>query len=299
MPRCVLLTLLALSCEAPAFAAEPTVADCLSASNESARLRLEHKLRQARDLLRTCVSDSCPAEIRAECTRRMDQVAMAIPSIVFAVRDGRDQRELSAVKVSMDGEVVADRLDGSAIDLDPGEHSFTFEAAGRPPLTATIVVHEGDKNRAEVVVLPATPPKEVEGQTRPLAGTRAEAGAAREPVVAASGQEGRAMRTWGFVSGGLGAAELVVGGVFGGMAFGAWGQADKLCPSHVDCSEQALGKRHDAVVFSTVSDVGFIAGGALAALGVSLILLAPKGTTSPVVAARAEPGWLGLRGWFR
>lgn len=106
----LLAVLLTLACEGRALAADPSVAECLSASNTSAQLRIDHKLRQARERLRTCVSQNCPAEIRAECTKRMDQVTLEIPTIVFEVKDGGGQ-ELSAVKVTMDDEVVADHLE--------------------------------------------------------------------------------------------------------------------------------------------------------------------------------------------
>ncbi|MGH7436913.1 MAG: hypothetical protein ACRENE_14670, partial [Polyangiaceae bacterium] len=62
---------------------EPTVRECLAASNASAKLRSEHKLREAREKLVVCVSSSCPSEIREECTRRMDRVTTALPSVVF------------------------------------------------------------------------------------------------------------------------------------------------------------------------------------------------------------------------
>src|SRR5579864_7175162 len=92
----VLPLLLTVSTISPARAADPTVAECLSASNTSLKLRSEHKLRQVRDRLLVCVAETCPAEVRQECSRRMDQLTASIPTIVFAVKDGAG-RELSAV----------------------------------------------------------------------------------------------------------------------------------------------------------------------------------------------------------
>jgi hypothetical protein len=283
----LLVAILALIPESRAFATEPSVAECLSASNASADLRRDHKLRGARKELLTCVSASCPAVVRDECNKRLSQVTGELPSVVFEVKDGNGH-ELSAVRITMDGEVVADHLDGSAIDLDPGEHGFTFETSGQPPFTERIVVHEGDKNRLEVAVIsspspsslhlppPPTPP--------PANGDQAKPG-------------GSGMWTVGLVAGGVGIAGLVVGGVFGGLAFRSWGLVNGDCPSHMACSSQAFDNRNHAVAFSTVSDVGFIAGGVLVALGVTLALTAPRGPT-PALKAQLGPCWTGVTGQF-
>jgi hypothetical protein len=279
--------LLALSWQAPAFAADPTVPECLTASNTSAKLRADHKLRQARAQLLVCVSASCPAEVRTECVRRMDQVVASLPSIVFEVKDGAG-RDVSAIQIRMDGEVVAERLDGSAIDVDPGEHRFTFDAAGQPPVTQTLLVHEGDKSRREWVVLGGA--GAARSEPSPPIAAKADVGEARVP-------DGGGMRTLGLLAGGAGVAGLVVGGVFGGLAFSSWGAASSACPSHTGCSAQATSDRSNAVTFSTVSDVGFIAGGALLALGVTLTLTAPRAPTA-AVSIDVAPGWIGTTGWF-
>ena len=85
----LLLTALGLTL-APqgALAADPTVRDCLTASNTSVGLRSQHKLRETRAQLLICVAGSCPAEVRDECARRMERVTAAIPTIVFEVKDG-------------------------------------------------------------------------------------------------------------------------------------------------------------------------------------------------------------------
>jgi hypothetical protein len=286
----LLVAILALIPEGRAFATEPSVAECLSASNASADLRRDHKLRRARKELLTCVSASCPAVVRDECNRRLDQVTGELPSVVFEVKDVAGH-ELSAVRVTVDGEVVADHLDGSAIDLDPGEHSFTFEASGKPPSTEKIVVHEGDKNRLEVVVISApSPPPPHPLPPPPPTPTPSTNGGQAKPG-------GSGMWTVGLVADGVGIAGLIVGGVFGGLAFRSWGLANGDCPSHTGCSSQALDNRNHAVAFSTVSDVGFIAGGVLVALGVTLTLTAPRGSTR-AVQAQLGPGWTGLTGQF-
>src|SRR5580704_10844756 len=90
------LALLTLTPARAARAADPTVPECLTASEASLKLRSEHKLRQARAQVLVCAASTCPAEVREDCTRRMDQLIAAAPTIVFEAKDGAG-RELAAV----------------------------------------------------------------------------------------------------------------------------------------------------------------------------------------------------------
>jgi hypothetical protein len=266
----------------PAYAADPTVRECTLASNESVKLRSAHKLREARAELLVCVAASCPAEVREECSRQMDRLTAAIPTIVFEVKDATGH-ELSAVKVTMDGEVVADHLDGTALTLDPGSHTMTFETSGQPPVTQTILFHEGDKDRHVPVVIGTLPPQ-------PSVSPAATSTAPRE-------SSGRSRRLIGLVLGSVGVAGVAVGGVFGAMGFSSWSSATKACPTHDNCPANAVNDRSNAVTFSTVSDVGFIAGGVLVAGGLALFFTAPK-DPSTTVGLRVVPGGVSLAGEF-
>src|SRR5579863_741315 len=125
-----LLFLAATPLTSLAQAADPTTADCLSASEASLKLRGEHRLREARGQLLVCAAASCPEDVRNECVRRIDPVNAAIPTIIFEAKDAAGN-DMTAVRVTMDGQPIADRLEGSAISIDPGTHTFRFEAAGR------------------------------------------------------------------------------------------------------------------------------------------------------------------------
>jgi hypothetical protein len=120
-------------------AANPTTADCLTASEASLESGNEHHLRGERNQLLVCAAASCPADIRKECVRRVDEVNAAIPTITFEAKDGSGA-DVSAVKVTMDSEVLAERLEGTALSIDPGEHTFTFETAGQPAVTRKLVI---------------------------------------------------------------------------------------------------------------------------------------------------------------
>jgi len=267
-------TLLALSVAGarPAAAAGPTTADCLTANENAIKARAEHQLRAAREQSVVCAAPTCPKMVRDACQARADDLTRAIPTVVFEVKDAGGN-ELSAVTVAMDGVVVVNRLDGSALTLDPGAHRFTFTAPGEGPVTQTIILHDGDRNRHVAVSL--APPS---GTPQPA-------------------PPGHAQRVAGVVTTGVGVVGVVVGGVFGGLGFAAWSSANSLCPTHNDCSSTAASDRSRTVTYATVSDVGFIGGGLLLAAGLTLYLTAPK-SASPTAALQVTPGGLTLAGRF-
>jgi hypothetical protein len=274
---------------APARAADPSVNDCLMAAEASLKLRAEHKLRLTRTQLLVCSSSSCPGEVRQECMHRIDEVNAASPTIVLAVKN-RAGQDLSAVKVTVDGTVVAEHLDGSAIPIDPGPHEFTFETSGGPPLTETIILHEGEKDRRETVNLAVGAPPD---STSPVPGAAQRGEGDSRPATSA----GKTQRVLGVVAGGVGVAGLAVGGVFGVLASSSWKTAQRECPDHTGCSTQAMDDRSHAVTDATVATVGFIAGGVLLATGLTIFFTAPRGD-SPRVGFEARPGGFAVSGEF-
>ena len=318
MRHCLLasLALAAITAAPVVHAAGPSVTECLSATEAAPKLRTSHKLREARKQLLICAAPTCPAEIRADCTHGVDEVNALLPTLVFTVKTAAGQ-ELSAVKVTMDGEVVAQQLDGSALTLDPGSHSFTFETAGQAPVTQTFILHEGDKGRRETVVMgPAAAVAPVAAQPAPVAAPPvvvappvvAPPPAPPPPVVESapppaatveasksSGMSGQ--RVAGIVVGSVGVAGLVVGGIFGGLAASSYGTASNECPGHTNCNSQAMNDRSSASSLATVSTVGVIAGGALLVAGVTVFLTAPKHSVA-TVGLEVRPGGLALTGGF-
>ena len=272
-----------------ARAADPSVSDCLMAAEASLKLRAEHKLRLTRTQLLVCSSSSCPGEVRQECMRRIDEVNAASPTIVLAVKD-RAGRDLSTVKVSVDGQVLAEHLDGSALPIDPGPHEFTFEASGVPPLTETIILHEGEKDRRETVTLAL-------GTPAPGTADGSDTGAGADGSRTAAAGAGKTQRLVGLVAGGVGIAGLAAGGVFGVLASSSWKTAQRECPDHTGCSPLAVSDRSHAVTDATVATVGFIAGGVLVAGGLVLYFTAPRGD-SPRVGLEVRPGGFAVNGEF-
>jgi hypothetical protein len=123
---------------------------CIAAHADSQVLRNASHLRAARAKLQTCADGACPAIVTADCTQWLDEIDQEQPSIVVAAKDEHGQ-DIVAMATSIDGEVVATRLDGTAIAVDPGEH----ELRGRLP-DGRLVVHRfvaTESVRARVISL--------------------------------------------------------------------------------------------------------------------------------------------------
>jgi len=134
----------------PASAADPSTKECLAASEAYFKFANDYKLRAGRAQLLICAASSCPTDIRKECLRRVDEVNGAIPSLVFDVRDAAGN-DLTAVRITMDGELLTEKLRGVAIAVDPGEHTFRFTVAGEAPIEKQLLIRESQKDRHESI----------------------------------------------------------------------------------------------------------------------------------------------------
>jgi hypothetical protein len=152
------LGLAALLCllSAPARAAGGDQEACAQAAEKAQELRSAGKLLGSLEKLRVCVRTSCPAFLRRDCAQWRTEVEASLPTVVVAAH-ADDGRDLVAVRVTVDGAPLAERVDGLARPLDPGAHRFLFEAEGAPPVEQTVVLREGDKRRAVEVIFPPAP----------------------------------------------------------------------------------------------------------------------------------------------
>jgi hypothetical protein len=272
--------------DAPARA-DVTKSQCVDANSNGQSLRIDGKLEAARHELQLCSDASCPAIVRNDCAQRMDDLERAQPTIVFDVKDANGG-DLSAVKVTIDGHALTDKLDGTALRVDPGEHAFTFGVIGQPAVARTFILKEGEKGRRERIVISGTPQ---------AATGLAPIPALSPPVLTApsttpAGSE-RPSRGWGtqkivgLTAGGLGVAGIAVGSVFGLLTFSAVSAQKAACPaSGAACTDRAsaASDHSSGATDGAVSTVAFIAGGALLVAGVALFFTVPKGTVGASTA---------------
>lgn len=128
-----------LAQDAPA--APDVTQQCVDAHLTTQQLRKAAKLSAAKDALLICVQEGCPKPIKDDCGGWLAEIDAQIPSVVVTAK-GKDGRDTTDVRVLIDGVKVADRLDGVAIDLDPGPHEIGCE-------------HQGDKRVEKVVAVQA------------------------------------------------------------------------------------------------------------------------------------------------
>jgi hypothetical protein len=168
--------------------------------------------------------------------------------------------------------------------VNPGKHLIEARR-GSDQARTELTVLEGERSTARlkfaepppaalVVVPPAAPP--------PPHDTGAAAGSMQ--------------RTWGWVALGAGGVGLVVGGITGGIALGKKSDLDDNPSCRDDrCAPSESDQVDSYNAMTTVSSVGFIAGGAFAALGVVLLVTAPNDAPAQ---AFIGPQSVGVRGRF-
>lgn len=187
---------------------------------------------------------------------------------------------------------------------DTGKHVFKATAPGKVAWTSTVDV-QGEGKATDVVVPPlmdaaveAKPEKKPEVKPLPPE----EVPMAPPPPPPPPPEPNHRRRT-GFVVGGIGVAGLAVGGILGLVARSDWKSAD--CPANRCKTAADQSSAESAKSKATASTVGFIAGGVLAAAGITLVLISPDpapGTasrrravgTSLAIAPAASPGAAGF-----
>jgi hypothetical protein len=142
--------LVAIATSATAGAADKQV--CIAAADDAQQLRIDGRLKAARERLLVCARPECPPLVRTDCSRWMNEVLTALPTVVLGARDAQG-RDIVVADVSVDGVVVARGLDGKPIEVDPGTHTFRFESAGASPVEQQVLIRESEKGRSIIVTL--------------------------------------------------------------------------------------------------------------------------------------------------
>ncbi len=239
---------------------------CIRSYEQTQTLRRAGKLHEARAEAAKCASDTCPAVLAKDCTKWLSEIDQSIPTVVFDVRSATGE-ELTNVRVTAEGNVVAETLDGKSITLDIGPHSFRFESTDGKGLPAEhkTVIHEGDKNRKISVTLAA--PQAV----RPTPEVKAE-----RPVP---------LTTWVF--GGVALASLGVGTVFALDGSSKEGDLERCRPS---CPGGAV---NDASTSFAVADI-LLTAGVVSAVAAAVIYFTRPTVAAPATAASVTRGRPGL-----
>jgi hypothetical protein len=131
--------------------AEPT---CISAYEQTQTLRKDGKPAAAKAQALVCAREACPALLARDCTKWLSELEVMVPTVVLDPRSPSGAARTD-VRVKLDGAPFADRIDGKALAVEPGPHTFAFEADGAAPVERAVLVREGDKLARITVTLGA------------------------------------------------------------------------------------------------------------------------------------------------
>jgi hypothetical protein len=251
---------------------------CSDAYSQAQSLRDDHKLVKAREQLRVCARNKCPAFIAKDCATWLDQVEAALPSVVLEAKDGKGN-DVSQVKVTMDGQPFADKLIGAAMPIDPGEHKFVFEAPGVPLAEKSFLIREGERARHLEVVLD---PDRARGAPQPPAPGPSSSASAPPPEAPA--RRGSGQRTAALIVGAIGFAGLAAGTTLALVAKSTYDGAAG-CNAGTCATQDGVNTTDQARLFGNLATAGFLVGVAGVAAGAILWFSAPK----------TQPGAVGLR----
>jgi len=188
--------------------------------------------------------------------------------------------------IKRDGIAVGEASLGSAIAVDPGEHTVEATAPGYKPWSTKIVV--GAEADAKSVTVPALEPDLAAAAGGNGVVTGGAPVVVTEPDAGAGGKSG--MRTAAFVVGGAGVVALGVGAVFGGLAMSDAAELEKRCPKGA-CSRADEELMTGASTKATVSTIGFGVGAAALGAGVVLFVLSRSPSKESAQSAQIVPSF--------
>ena len=270
-----LCSLVALLASRPAFA-DPKA--CVTTHATGQREAKAGHLRLATQLFTKCGSDeSCPAQLRAECAEFLQTVQQTVPTVIFSVLDEKNN-DISSVKVFSTDELIADGLDGRAIQVDPGKHRLRFLLPWGAVLSSDVLIREGEKNRLIQVKLTEegttsrdVSPKESNqtGATSQTNQTNATSPTAPPPAPAM--RRGPPVAAW--VAAGTSVVGLGIGTTFALLGRAKKSDVDACSPN---CSSETRPAYNDLKRDYLVADIGFAVG--VVSAGVATwLFLAPGG----------------------
>lgn len=217
--------------------------------------------------------------------KKAEELKARLPSVTLSWALDTPRAE-----IYLDGKRLPPSVVGVPLPVDPGAHRYVVRDAEREDAIFEVSLKEGESKALEL-------------STGPLRTTEAPANA----QVASSSEGADPWRTAGWVGVGVGAAGLAVGTITGIMAVGKSKTVDEECRDDYCRSEEGKQAADAGHTLATVSTVSFIAGGVLAATGVTLLLVGPESHSSAAMdtnrlSITAGPLWGGgalrLKGAF-
>jgi len=228
-------------------------------------------------------------EARAAAEKLAADLEARIPSIRVTV-----VHPPPGLTVSIDGAALPAIAIGLGRKLDPGNHVIVARAAGT---SRTIDVQVLERESKEVPIDLGVP------ETSPAA-EPTNAGVSAPPT---SSERARPSRgPWlglGIVGLSLGGVGVVLGAVTGAMSISQTNAIKSqclagVCPAKLSDGSDAATALSNARTLAALSDVGFIAGGVLAAAGIALVVVGSVHSRGGTMAVTFGPRGVALGGTF-
>ena len=201
------------------------LADCLTKQGKTATAWA--RFRNAAELAHT----QGKADQAAEATRRAGELEAQLSYLTIKV-----PQPVPGIEVKRGDITVGRGLFGVAVPVDPGQVRIVASAPGYK--TVQINVEIGAREDKQVVTIPKL---EQSKQSAPSAEPAAPAAPEDRPTTPPPDSDAwHGPRALPWIVGGVGAAALLTGGVFGVLALRSNSDAQDLCPSHRGCSSAAL-----------------------------------------------------------
>jgi hypothetical protein len=212
------------------------------------------------------------AEREAKALRGAQSVESKLERMVIKVKAPQP-----GLVIKRGGVTIDEAAWGSPLPIDPGKHLVEATAPGKRPFT--LEVASGGPGSSVVVEIPPLEdaPRIDAGLGPPLPPS-----APPSPPTEAPPDAGRTRRIAGIVTGSVGVVGLVVGAAMGASAKSKWNTAQTQDCKGTVCNQPGVNLVSSAKSAATVSTVGFVGGGLLAAAGIALIVTAlpPRATST-------------------
>jgi hypothetical protein len=142
---------------ATAKAPDDPLSVCVATHQLARNANQNRELLDVRSELGQCASDGCPIAIRFECREWLAEAERQVPTVVLSATAGGG--DVDQARVTLDGTVIAERLDGRPIEAPVGLHVLGFELPDGRRQELRALIRSGEKNRPLRAEFPAlTPP---------------------------------------------------------------------------------------------------------------------------------------------
>jgi hypothetical protein len=242
----------------------------VAAYAEFGRTSIEAKELIAEDKRYQLALDSATAE-RAELQPKLGFVALTI------------QNPADATRVTVGGEEIR-------------RAAWAEPAPAMAGTTAVVVITPGHAEVTRTVTLTAGASTALTIDAQSGAAEGAASVAPAEPAPVESHPHRVPLRTWAYVSGGVGVAGIAAFALFGALAHSTYDDLQTACGS-VPCPPSKADEISSGRTKQTIANVGLAVGIVGIAAGTTLFVLSLKnGASSPSAALMVSPSWIGIGG---